>query len=544
MATPDLLQTWQPGVFALGRALVEFLWQGAAIAAVYAAARMILTRPGSRLFAGHLALLALALAPIWTLLSHFDTTGEDSGAMRVVNAVVAAIDAPAPDATPTWPYWLVSLWIAGVLGLSLRLWSQWRQLQRLCRHAVPMEPEWQQRFDALRRLLGVHWRARLRGCAQVSAPMLIGVLRPTILLPASLVARLPTDQIELILLHELAHLRRFDPIFNFLQTGIVTLLFYHPAVHWISRKVREDRELCCDEDVIAHGGDRLRYARVLLTLAEQESEAMPAAALAASGGALLQRVEHVVHWPASRDAPAQTHAQSLIVLGLAALLALVWWMPRRVEADRVFLPQFAMVPTAVLTAPLQALTVGDIAPSLALPRLSLQTDAAPEALPEPLLDAMVPSVHRPAAAAEVALPQIEVPTLELAALTSTQVPQAEAEPRMRVEPEYPAAARVKGTQGWVELSYRIDAQGRSADIAIETASPAGVFEQASIAARQQWRFDLADADGGAQRVRFDFVLQSPRAAGSDKSVGARCQPRTGTRLCSALRDTTVVMSGN
>ncbi len=575
--TSRWMQELEPLVSALGRTLVDFLWQGVLIAAVYAMARTLWRRPRARLLAGHIALLTLALAPLFTLsaqLANPHTAAASAMASGYLPETLRVwADANARASALGWQYWLVAAWAAGVAVLSLRLWTQWRGLRRLCREALPLDAAWQQRFTALKTRLGVRWRVRLRAGARIAAPMLVGVLRPTILLPSSLVARLPIDQMELVLLHELAHLRRFDPLLNLLQTAIVTLLFYHPAVHWISRRVHEDRELCCDEDVVASGGDRLRYARVLLTLAEEGWPGAPATALAASGGALLQRVEHIVDVPSSRG----VNAQGIVLLALASLLALVWWLPARErELPRWFLSGAALVPNDLLSAPLRELLVSDIATvavlrvqPVVLSETAIESGATnteplalpglPRAFPPLAIEPLVPVPDLRAGRPEsFALPSVVAEAGSAERLSATgrpRLPETVVEaamqpaPRVRIEPVYPSDARERGEQGWVELSYRIGADGRVDDIAIDRAVPSIAFERAARDALRQWRFAPTDADGRVLRVRFDFVLTPGTAeatAGTAEAMGpahavpaevdARCKPRTGSRLCPTIRD--------
>ena len=95
---------------------------------------------------------------------------------------------------------------------------------------------------------------------------LIGWLRPVILFPASALTGLSAEQLEALLAHELAHIRRYDYLVNLLQTTVETLFFYHPAVWWVSAQVRQEREHCCDDLAVAACGDVLTYARALTAL--------------------------------------------------------------------------------------------------------------------------------------------------------------------------------------------------------------------------------------------------------------------------------------
>lgn len=571
----ELMARWEPGAVALGWTLLDFLWQGVIIGCLYALGRGLLRAPRRRLFAGHVTLLALALAPMATLLGHLQGSTPPPALQAAGGAVVSAMQATASGSgieADTWLLWLVGAWLVGVLLLSARLWNEWRRLHQLCATSVPVAPEWQQRFDRLAHRLGVHMKVRLRQGAGIVTPMLVGVLRPTVLLPASLVARLPADQLELVLVHELAHLRRLDPLFNLLQTGLDTLLFYHPAVHWISRKVREDRELCCDDVVVHSGGDRLRYARALLALAEARAHGLPNAALAASGGALLERVERIVELPE----PRVSNSQSLVALGLLGVLSLAWWVPREQQVALFEALPVALVPGAGRALPAaHGVNIADLATQLApidtafVPNAAeaesasiMAADAVPvPALPETrsLLDARpfianTPSaVSAPVASATAAsdTPHIAA-ALPLADHAPSLVPRTQAqlgsgvspssgvdiaantgpEPTRRVAPDYPRAARLRGVEGWAVLDYRIDAAGKVVDVQVREAQPAGAFDLAARRALERWRYPVGAASAGTLTQRFDFVL----AEGHRQDEDERCRRQTGSRVCRPVRD--------
>ena len=126
--------------------------------------------------------------------------------------------------------------------------------------------------------------------------MLIGLIKPVILLPLSMLSGFSPHQIELIIAHELGHVRRWDYLANLVQVVIETVLFYHPVVHWISRDVRNARENCCDDLVLNLAkGNPIAYARALADLEELRHDLdVVAPALAASGGVLLARIRRIV----------------------------------------------------------------------------------------------------------------------------------------------------------------------------------------------------------------------------------------------------------
>ncbi len=151
--------------------------------------------------------------------------------------------------------------------------------------------------------------------ALTAVPTLVGWLAPVILLPASAISGLTAEQLEAILAHELAHVRRHDYLVNLLQTLVETLLFYHPAVWWLSRKIRQERELCCDDIAVELCGDRIAYARALATLEERRMD-QPSWVMAASGGVLANRIRRVL----GRPQPAGTDRLSLVTVLAAVLL--------------------------------------------------------------------------------------------------------------------------------------------------------------------------------------------------------------------------------
>src|SRR2546428_154855 len=136
---------------------------------------------------------------------------------------------------------------------------------------------------------------RLLRWTLVPVPAVLGWVRPVILLPASALTGLTPLQLEALLAHELAHVRRYDYLVNLIQSVIETLLFYHPAVWWISARVRDEREHCCDDLAVAGGGDAHFYATALLGM-ERLRVTPPAFALAAAGrgGALMGRIRRLV----------------------------------------------------------------------------------------------------------------------------------------------------------------------------------------------------------------------------------------------------------
>jgi capsular polysaccharide biosynthesis protein len=207
--------------------------------------------------------------------------------------------------------WLAAFWLGGVLTLGSRLVLGWWQVQRLrTRQTAPVEEIWLERLLALKARLGVSRPVALLQSALVETPTVIGWLRPVILLPASAVTGLGVAQLESILAHELAHIRRNDYLVNLFQRVVETFLFYHPAVWWISKCVREEREICCDDLALQVCESREVYARALSSLEEFRS-CPPGMALAASGGNLVARIRRVLGVAPKEEALASRRARAI-----------------------------------------------------------------------------------------------------------------------------------------------------------------------------------------------------------------------------------------
>lgn len=219
--------------------------------------------------------------------------------------------------------WLTPLWLAGVWFFALAQVAGWVSIRRLKRRGVCSAPDpWQLRFTDLRARLRLSRPVlRLESCL-AEVPMVVGHVRPVVLLPLGVLTGLPTGQVEAILLHELAHVRRCDYLANVVQRAVECLLFYHPAVWWISRVIRAERENCCDDMVVATQGDAQEYAEALATL-EQSRWSVREPALAASGGRLLERVRRLLY--PQRSHTSWTPLLAAVIVITTAVVAFAAW---------------------------------------------------------------------------------------------------------------------------------------------------------------------------------------------------------------------------
>jgi beta-lactamase regulating signal transducer with metallopeptidase domain len=274
---------------AIGWTLFHSLWEGAAVAGLLVVVLSVVRSSRIRYAAACLALLCI-LAGFGVTLSR--SMPEAFGMPAIVTHAIAhaspgeqrfpdiSINRRMADVLP----WLTPFWTAGVILFHLRSIASWVGARRLRRQGVcPTPDRWQQRLDELGARLRVTTPVALLETWLAVTPVVIGWLHPVILFPVGLLAGMPSGQIEAILIHELAHIRRRDYLANLLQTVVEGFLFYHPAVWWISSVIRMERENCCDDLVVATSGNAHEYATALTAL-EENRWAANQAALAVTGG--------------------------------------------------------------------------------------------------------------------------------------------------------------------------------------------------------------------------------------------------------------------
>jgi GWxTD domain-containing protein len=326
-----VLESWAqtPAVTALGWTLIHFLWEGAAIALVLAAALGMARSSRARYAAACLAILAMPAGFGLTFARLMPPQGiAGTAAIRAPGVPREADELWAGARTPSQRFaedflpWLVPFWIAGAAAFELRTLAGWIAAQRLrSRGEYPAPEFWQRRIIRLGMNLSLSRQVTLLESCLADVPVVIGYLRPVILMPAGLLMGLPAGQIESLLLHELAHIRRYDYLVNLLQTSVEGLLFYHPAMWWVSGVIRAERENCCDDVVVATSGNAHGYAVALATL-EQRRCATQEAAMAATGGSLVKRIRRLLDQPEGpRGALRPVFSAGLLTITAATFLA-------------------------------------------------------------------------------------------------------------------------------------------------------------------------------------------------------------------------------
>jgi GWxTD domain-containing protein len=332
----NFLEIWVQGAAAkaLGETLLHSLWEGAAVALALAMVLSVVRSSRVRYAAACLAMIVI-LAGFGTTFSRLMPHGEGRASVPMLPASVSSFSDDRPiviahawEAADLLP-WLAPLWMVGVALFQLRCLASWVAATRLRRIGVCAAPdEWFERLDALRLRLRMTRPVTLLESCLAEVPAVMGHLRPVILVPVGLLAGLPTAQVEAILLHELAHIRRGDYLMNLMQTVVEGLLFYNPAVWWISTVIRTERENCCDDVVVATSGDAHEYATALAALATS-GWAVGETALAATGGNLVKRIRRLLAQPeGSRTALAPMLSAGILVVTCGVALA-AWQSPRQ-----------------------------------------------------------------------------------------------------------------------------------------------------------------------------------------------------------------------
>ncbi|HEX7553117.1 MAG TPA: M56 family metallopeptidase [Geothrix sp.] len=330
--TPILTLLQHPLAQTLGWTLLHFLWQGAALGLLAWTALLLLRGASAKARYGLACacLLLMVAAPVATFLllqpqALIPVSGPVSSLTPSLEpATVAALILPMTQRLkvtldPALP-WLLGGWALGVLLLSARFLGSWVRVQRLRRRsAEPVPAEWHLVVSRLCRELKLSRTVRLLQSAAVEVPTALGWLRPLILLPACALTGLAPLQLEAILAHELAHIRRGDFLVNLLQSLVEVLLFYHPAVWWLSSRIRAERELCCDDVAAELCGDPLLLARALAELEALREPLTPSPthlALAANGGSLMHRIRHLIHPALPITSGARATALALLAASL------------------------------------------------------------------------------------------------------------------------------------------------------------------------------------------------------------------------------------
>ena len=313
--TPEIAQRF-------AGSLLHFIWQGALVGFVTAVCLKFLSKRSAELrYVIAAAAMAIMLAaPVLTFAFYGQTGAIALRLLQWTRTTHGGFTASGPltsgsDATAVWAQWILLAWCAGVCSFLARLVMGWylsHRMVRLSETAIPVQIR--RLFDEMYGRLALSKPIRLLVQVRIDTPMVIGWLRPAVLLPISAIAGLNEEQLLGIFAHELAHIRRHDFLVNMLQRCVEAMLFYHPAVWWLSNRIRTEREDCCDDLAVRVCGNRRNYAEALVAL-EQKRQDRQALAVAATDGSLVHRIQRILGFESS-GADWQSAAVTLLFLGI------------------------------------------------------------------------------------------------------------------------------------------------------------------------------------------------------------------------------------
>jgi beta-lactamase regulating signal transducer with metallopeptidase domain len=291
--------------------LLHFVWQGAVIAFVTALGLRLMRGKSAdaRYTLSIFALVLMLLVPLLTFIFYAET-----GALALKLIQAAKVPAALDSETTTLSNWILAVWCAGVFGSFLRLLLGWRLSWCLVKSAEGAAAACvQQVFVNVKERLGLSKPVRLLVHACIDSPIVVGWVRPVVLLPIALASGLTAAQLIAIFAHELAHIRRHDFLVNILQRCVESILFYHPAVWWLSKRIRNEREHCCDDVAVQICGSPKIYAEALIQM--EHARVGPLLAVAATDGSVLQRFRRVLGIRTSQ-ADWQSAVATVLFLGI------------------------------------------------------------------------------------------------------------------------------------------------------------------------------------------------------------------------------------
>jgi beta-lactamase regulating signal transducer with metallopeptidase domain len=344
-------------------ALLHFLWQGTALAALAFVLMMACRKASTRYVVAVATLVLMIVAPLGTFfvlqwdqpMSRLNTPELVAPLASPSSALLASPVKPASrgeENSPAYFLWLVEVWFAGVMILGLRSAGGFLMVERLRRNvATPIPKELLELCASLEKRMGLDRLVRYAECLQLDAPAVAGWMRPVVLLPVSALTGLTAVELEAVIAHELAHIKRLDAFVNLFQIAVETFLFYHPVVWWLGKRIREERENCCDDEAVAICGSPVVYAHALTRMAEWR--AAPQLVMAVNRSSLATRVARLLGLSkaGSRQRVAGLSAGVLCLSAALVAGSALIGIARNVRAQSPSVARAATSAPAVVTKP-------------------------------------------------------------------------------------------------------------------------------------------------------------------------------------------------
>jgi len=337
----SIFNTW---LHALGWMLVHSLWQGGVLALL---AWVVIKLTVQRAAIHYRVLLWSFVVFIIACTCTF--VGYASQAVHVAGAIVARL--PAADAAGNYtqlqvPFLIrsVTVFVSANAPLLVCCWfpfccyrvvkclGGYLHVQHLCRQQVlGVSEQWNERFTRLAVQMGVTKKVKLLESALMQVPVSIGFLKPVVLVPLGMLCSIPSEQAEAVLLHELAHIRRHDYLINLLQLAAEAVFFFNPGLLWLGRQLREKREYCCDDVVMAYTDDKAHYLQALVYFSSFTlNRSDVAMGLRGSSGQLYRRISRMLSCgvPVRPVRIKAVAFATMCAVLLFAIICVAMWKPR------------------------------------------------------------------------------------------------------------------------------------------------------------------------------------------------------------------------
>jgi TonB family protein len=541
---------------AIGWTLIHFLWQGSLLFLCYCfITRLLLKNKINFQYWIGIAFISLSLIiPLRELIFQLGINSSNSVEHQFAasfteiksNGILNPIDILLLLIHKLLPY-IVITWVVVVLLISTHLIKSWHSLVKLSKIATLKLPdELLVRFNKATKTLKLKFKPVVTISKKIDIPATFGYFKPIILLPVSLINKLPQDQMEAIILHELCHIKRADFLHNILQLLVETLFFYHPLVKWISRDVRKVREQCCDELVLKLKTDPLVYAKALTNIAtiynsniHNKKERLNLQ-IAANDGELFNRIKFLMI-----DKRSKAPFTNVILALLFSILALLV-LKGIIEGSANDTTGFTSNDTVINNNEIQK----NGRPNYLVPNVydyinrSKQNDAK-KTNQEPAIPTFrrnkVTAVQKaPIKTKEAPLAKVTVNNANIESINTfnadidqaknsiiaptktapTEIAKHELStfkepnndktyPKLikRVYPNYQQVTQLNGAEGEVILSFNIDSRGRVKKIKINKRSPMRILDTISKQALRRWRFDPLSIDENNIKHRYQQIFR-------------------------------------
>ncbi len=321
---------------AIGWSVLHSLWVGSVVTLIAVALRRTVrsSTPEARYVVAVSCAIAIVAVPVALFLFRMSATTEHAPLLRDVVAVSRTPAVSLPASRP-FAAWFTTPWLIGGCFCYAWLGLGWAASRRLAHRAIPTPSEYQVWLRRIASELRLRTRIVLTVSDRVSTPILVGVVRPIIVFPASLLTNLSPQQLEFVVLHEVAHMLRRDNLVQWVQRLLMPLTFFQPGAWLVSAWIREEREHCCDAFVLRHRHEPRGYAKTLLLLAESKTAEVRLHA-AVTGGPLVARIRRILNL----EEPTVDTKRGTVLLGLVVLSCVLiwptaadsnWWWPNSVS---------------------------------------------------------------------------------------------------------------------------------------------------------------------------------------------------------------------